>query len=54
MVTTIRMPDELHQKIKKEAEKRGISFNAYVVSLMWEKAEREGKGYKGAEEQRGA
>lgn len=36
MVTTIRLTDELHNKLKREAKKKGMSFNAYVISILWE------------------
>ena len=29
MVTTIRLPDELHKALKAEAEKRGLTFNLW-------------------------
>lgn len=38
MVTTIRLPDELHKALKEKAEKRGMTLNAYLVSLLWEAA----------------
>lgn len=43
MVTTIRLPDELHKRLKKEAEKRGLTLNAYVIGILWDalKAEEE-------------
>lgn len=36
MVTTIRISDELHKRLKKEAKKRGMTLNAYVISILWE------------------
>ena len=35
MVTTIRLPEELHKKLKREAEQKGMTFNAYVLMLLW-------------------
>ena len=35
MVTTIRLPDELHKQLKTEAEVKGITFNAYVLMILW-------------------
>ncbi len=35
VVTTIRLPDDLYRKLKKEAEKKGMTFNAYVLSILW-------------------
>lgn len=32
--TTIRIPVELMEQLKQEAEHRGISFNAYVLILI--------------------
>lgn len=40
MVTTIRLPDELHKRLKKEAEKRGLTLNAYVIGILWEQSEK--------------
>ena len=35
MVTTIRLPDELHRRLKAEAEKKGLTLNGYLVSILW-------------------
>lgn len=35
MVTTIRLPDELHKNLKEKAEKRGMTLNAYLISILW-------------------
>lgn len=35
MVTTIRLPDELHKKLKEEAERRGMTFNGYLLGILW-------------------
>ncbi len=35
--TTIRFPEKLHKRLKKEAKSRGMSLNAYVISVLWEK-----------------
>lgn len=32
--TTIRLPSELKEKIQKEADRLGISFNAMVLILL--------------------
>ena len=37
MVTTIRLPDELHKNLKAEAEKKGMPLNSFLVALLWEK-----------------
>ena len=34
--TTIRLPEKLHKKLKEEAERRGLTMNAYVISVLWE------------------
>lgn len=36
MVTTIRIPDDLHKRLKEEAEKRGLTVNAIVILALWE------------------
>lgn len=36
MVTTIRLPDVLHKRLKEEAKKKGMTLNAYIVSALWE------------------
>ena len=33
--TTLRLPEVLHKKLKEEALKRGISLNAYIISVLW-------------------
>ena len=38
--TTIRIPAELKKKLEMEAERRGLSLNALILSLLngfWEK-----------------
>lgn len=35
MVTTIRLPEELHSKLKRNAKKQGMTFNGYVLSILW-------------------
>lgn len=34
IATTIRIPLELLEKLKKEAQNLGISFNAYIIYLL--------------------
>lgn len=34
--TTIRMPEELYQKLKELAKSRGITLNALVLGVLWE------------------
>lgn len=33
----IRITDELHQKLKDEASKKGISANALIANILWER-----------------
>lgn len=40
MQTTVRMPIELHQKLKKKAKERGMTLNGFVVSILWEKVDK--------------
>lgn len=35
MVTTIRLPEELHRKLKEEARQKGMTLNAYIISILW-------------------
>lgn len=35
MVTTIRLPYELHKQLKEEANQRGMTLNAYIISILW-------------------
>lgn len=35
MVTTIRLPEQLHEQLKEEAKKKGITLNAYIISILW-------------------
>ena len=38
--TTIRLPAELKEKLQQEADRLGMSFNGYVISLLWAALER--------------
>lgn len=40
MVTTIRLPEELHKKLKNEVDKRGMTFNSYLICVLWQVCER--------------
>lgn len=33
--TTIRLPEKLYEKLKLEAKKKGMSLNAYLLSVLW-------------------
>lgn len=33
--TTIRLPEELYQKLKKQAREKGMTFNAVVLIALW-------------------
>lgn len=37
--TTIRIPEELYEVIKKESERKGISVNALLLNILWRWAE---------------
>lgn len=37
--TTLRLPDKLHKELKKEAEQRGMTLNAYIISVLWSRRE---------------
>ena len=39
--TTIRLPEELYNKIKKQSKQRGISINSYIIRILYNK-EKEG------------
>ena len=39
MVTTIRLPDQLHEQLKEEAKKKGITLNAYIINILWNRNE---------------
>lgn len=51
MVTTIRLPDELHRKLKAEAEKRGMTLNGYLISVLWEAETAAGDIYAAGEKE---
>lgn len=34
--TTIRMPEELYQRLKELAKSRGMTLNALVLGVLWE------------------
>lgn len=36
MVTTIRLPDSLHRKLKEEAKDKGITLNCHILNILWE------------------
>ena len=33
--TTLRLPENLHQILKQEAKKRGVTINSMMVMLLW-------------------
>lgn len=35
--TTIRLPEEIYRQIKKQAKKRGVSVNSYLILILCEK-----------------
>ena len=32
--TTIRLPEDLKERLQRQADRRGLSFNAYVLLLI--------------------
>lgn len=36
--TTLRLPDELHKTLKEEAGQRGMTLNAYIISVLWDRS----------------
>ena len=34
MVTTTRLPNKLHEELKSQAGQKGMTFNAYILSLL--------------------
>lgn len=34
--TTVRMPEKLHSSLKKQARKKGLSFNALILKVLWD------------------
>lgn len=38
--TTIRIPEVLYEKIKQEAERKGVSVNALVLDMLWRRMEK--------------
>lgn len=41
MVTTIRLPDTLHEALKAKAEEKGLTVNAYLIGVLWAAVEGE-------------
>lgn len=35
-IMTVRAPDDLHLKLKKSAEKYGLTRNALILQILWE------------------
>lgn len=33
---TFRIPEELYVRLKEEAEKQGVSFNALILQILWQ------------------
>ncbi len=38
--TTLRLPEELYKSLKAEARKRGMTMNAYLISVLWKDVEK--------------
>lgn len=49
MVTTVRFPDALHKSLRAAAEKRGMTLNAYLISVLWDDEAGEGGAEKADE-----
>lgn len=41
MQTTIRLPDELHKKLKELAKRKGLTVNAFIIQKLWKQIEEE-------------
>lgn len=44
--TTIRMPEKLYQKLKREAKERGVSLNSLMLTIFHESNKSEEEGEK--------
>lgn len=44
MVTTVRLPEELHKKLKAEARRKGMTANALLLTILWEAVKKEEDG----------
>lgn len=42
---TLRLTRELKEQLDENRKRMGVSLNALVVQILWEWAERQGKGY---------
>ena len=43
-ILTVRMPKKLHEMIRKLAKEKGVTMNALVITLLWERLETEQGG----------
>lgn len=34
---SLRLPKALHKSLKEEAFQRGVSLNAYIISILWDR-----------------
>lgn len=34
--TTIRVTDELYEKVKRMANKRGVTVNGLIINILWD------------------
>lgn len=37
--TTIRFPEKLYTELKHQSRKRGMTLNAYILSILWKYAD---------------
>lgn len=44
--TTLRLPEKLHIELKREARRRGLTLNAYIISVLWNGREEGADGRK--------
>lgn len=35
--TTVRFPEKLYLSLKEEAKRKGLTLNAYLISILWER-----------------
>ena len=48
--TTLRLPEELYQRLKEVAKQQGVSVNSLVVMILWRAEEQEGRDKDGRTE----
>ena len=38
-----KIVDKLHKQLKEEAHQRGMTMNAYIISILWSKRVKDGQ-----------